>query len=692
MTGGRALLLAVGLLAVGGCAGGDDHGGRAVTATPLATATTSAAPSRTPLASASPTNTALPPTAAPPATATVTQTPAPTPGEPGRCADFNPRRNIYFGDLHVHTAYSFDAQVFDVRTTPADAYRFARGEALALPPLDGEGHGTQLVRLDRPLDFAAVTDHSEFLGEVEACTTPGSPPFDTASCQTFRAGGTTAQAQMGFATSLADPQRNAEICGADGTVCALAGGEVWQRTIAAAEQAYDRTAACTFTALVGYEYTANTGTSARHRNVLFRSARVPAPTTYIEQPTAPGLWAELRATCLETGDGCDALAIPHNPNQSNGHLFDVEYPGAASLADERAQAAQRAAIEPLLEIYQHKGDSECMNGLSGVLGAPDELCGFEKLRRDPVADCGDMPGSGGTINAGCVSRRDFARGALLAGLQEAERIGVNPFPLGFVGGTDTHDGTPGAVAEDAWLGHRGNGDDTPGERLETGFRSGVIYSPGGITGVWAEENSRAAIFDALRRREVFATSGPRIAVRLFGGWDFTPALCGDPGLVEQADARGVAMGDVLGVPPSGASAPVLVVAALRDPGTAEHPGVALQRVQIVKGWLAAGVAHEQVFDVAGDANNGAHVDEATCAPVGAGAASLCGVWTDPAFDPAQRAFYYARVLQNPTCRWSTYDCNRLPAAERPPACADPAVPKTVQERAWTSPIWYEPAG
>jgi len=608
------------------------------------------------------------------------------------CADRSALRNLYFGDLHVHTSYSFDAHVFDVRATPHDAYRFARGEALALPPLGPDGRGTQELRLDRPLDFAVVTDHSEFLGEVESCLVPGSRGYDAPGCVAFRAGGNVGQAVFGAQTTSPDPLRDAAVCGDDGAACRAQSGEVWRRTIEAANAAYDRSTRCSFTALVGYEYTANTGASSQHRNVIFASDRVPPPTTYVEQPTPEGLWRELHATCKDAGTGCDVLAIPHNPNQSNGRLLRVEYAPGATLDAQRTQAGARAAIEPLLEVFQHKGDSECMRGLSGVVGEVDEACGFEKLRGAPFEDCGDGVGSGGTGNAGCVSRRDYARGALLEGLAEDARLGVNPLALGFVASTDTHNGTPGAVAEQSFLGHRGNVDDLPDERLEVaGARSGTLFNPGGLTGVWAEENTRAGIFAALARREVYGTSGPRIAVRLFAGWDFAPDLCDDPALLETAYAGGVPMGGVL--PPrdagDGAPAPRIVVAALRDAGTVAHPGTPLERVQIVKGWVANGVARERVYDVAGAAGAGG-VDAATCALGPGGFDSLCSVWRDPDFDPAAHAFYYARVLETPSCRWNAWACAGLAGDARPASCDDAEVPKTIQERAWTSPVFFRP--
>ncbi len=633
---------------------------------------------------------------APTPTPTLLPTPTTTPSgfvearEP--CAEHNPLRHVYFGDLHVHTTYSFDAQAFDVGTTPAQAYRFARGAAVALPPFDTNGLGTQTIRLGRALDFAAVTDHSEYLGEVETCTTPGAAAYDSDTCKLYRGETYSAVRQFGIRLTGKRPRRFPDICGTDNQFCLQQGAAVWERVQAAAAAAYDRSAQCAFTAFVAYEYSASTGASTLHRNVIFRNDRVPFPISVFERATPQGLWAELLATCVDAGTGCDVLAIPHNSNESNGKMFFVEYPGAATLDEERAQAALRAAVEPVAEIYQHKGNSECLNGLSGVIGAPDEMCEFERRRPPPLADCGDGTGQTGSAGQGCVSRLDYVRGALLAGLKENERLGVNPYRLGFIASTDTHNGTPGATVEETFIGHRGTDDDTPSKQLGTPVLTdgGVVFSPGGLAAVWAEENSRPSIFDALRRKEVFGTSGTRIVVRVFGGWNYPSDLCAAPDLVRQGYAGGVPMGGVLAPRPPAASAPTFVISALRDPGTAERPGTPLQRLQVVKGWIDNGAAQYEVFDVAGNPNNAATVDERTCATSGAGAESLCTVWTDLSFKPDQQAFYYVRVLENPACRWTAYVCNRLPQAERPPACSDPAVPKSIQERAWTSPIWYEP--
>ena len=607
------------------------------------------------------------------------------------CADHDPLRKAYFGDLHVHTAFSFDAWTYDVRTSPADAYRFARGAPIKLAPLDAKGNGTTEVRIDRPLDFAAVTDHAEYLGEVSLCTTPGSAAYDTETCTSYRP---PAISYLGFGIG-ADPPARADFCQGT-TLCTDAAAPVWKTTQEAAENAYDRSSACAFTTFVAYEYSLSPFGTNLHRNVIFRNAKtVSAPITTYDAPSPPKLWKALAAQCTDAGDGCDALAIPHNSNLSNGQMFHVETSDKVSLDEQRSQAELRASMEPLVEIYQHKGDSECINGLPSVPGAPDELCSAEKQQAAPFEDCGrDGTGWGANGGLGCTSWRDYVRGALETGLSEGERLGTNPFKLGFIGSTDTHNGTPGRTEEATYRGHLGLADQSPEAALagDSVAAKPLLANPGGLAGVWAEENSRDALFDALRRRETFATSGPRIVVRLFAGWDFPADLCAAPDMVKRGYAEGVPMGADLPSAPIASAAPAIVVSALRDAGTAERPGTLLQRAQIIKLWLGPdGEPHEAVIDVAGDADNGATVDTATCTPAGPGKDSLCAVWRDPDFDPAAPALYYARVVENPTCRWSTHLCNTLSNDKRAAlGCDSLGVPRTIQERAWTSPVWYTP--
>jgi hypothetical protein len=601
------------------------------------------------------------------------------------CAQSTPTRTAYFGDTHVHTTLSFDALAQGTRNRPRDAYRFARGEALGVQPYDANGRPLRTVRLRRRLDFAIVTDHSELFGETHICATPGLPGHDALVCRISRRWPWLAymivNSQM---IDVRDPERYS-FCGTGGRACAEAALAPWQEIQDAAEEAYDRSAACGFTSFVGYEWSGNPESRMIHRNVVFRNAVVPrVPANYIDDRTPERLWQRLRTECLDAGSGCDVLTIPHNPNLSGGLLFRTDHEDGRPLG--RDEAEIRAGLEVLLEVTQHKGDSECR------LGAPveDELCGYEKL---PFAR---MREQAAFWERSAPPPLSFAREILGAGLEQAGRLGVNPFRLGLIGSTDTHLGTPGLVDEDRFVGHAAG---TSTSRTEIPpLPDSVVFNPGGLAVLWAEENSRDALFEAMRRREAYGTSGPRILVRFFGGWALPDGLCDEPDFAAHGYALGVPMGADLPPRPALAAAvgPVFALQAERDPGTPDFPGTALQRIQIVKLWVADGVAHERVFEVGGDPGNGAGVDLATCRPTGAGHDRLCRMWRDPAFDPAAHALWYARIVENPSCRWTGHVCSaRQVDCERAvpdglEACCDPAVPKTIQERAWTSPIWYVP--
>ena len=599
----------------------------------------------------------------------------------GRCADYDPQRNVYWGDLHVHTSYSMDAYIFDTRLDPGDAYRFARGETRMLPPLDENGRGTVPFQISRPLDFAAVTDHADAFGGVRLCTDSTSPAYSTDLCTKYRR--PFAPASVGEGTTdivgRVASLNSAPLCGSDGSLCREASIDVWKDLQTAAAKYDDAAPSCRFTTFVAYEHTATPNLTKIHRNVIFRNDKViERPITFSDQPSGLGLWQELDRQCIQGVDGCDVLAIPHNPNLSNGRLFTIEYPEGSTREEQARLAGLRARMEPVVEMMQIKGESECRSGMWKVLGA-DEDCNFEKFRQlHQVEDCKEGMGWGALGGSGCRSRLDFARYALIEGLREADRIGVNPYMMGMIAATDIHNGTPG-----------------PTEEWETQtFDSrvpGPGYNLGGLAAVWAEENSRESIFQALRRREVYGTSGPRMTIRLFGGWDYPEDLCDSDALVAKGYAGGVPMGSTLPARKKAGQAPVFVVSAMRDTGTAEHPGNLLQRVQIVKGWSDKdGTFHQQVVDVAGSKDNGARVDTKTCEVSGPGENQLCTVWRDPEFDASQRAVYYARVFENPSCRFSTRICNATEKGQRPAACADPNIPTTIQDRAWTSPIWYTP--
>ena len=623
------------------------------------------------------------------------------------CPDFSPTRNAYFGDLHVHTALSADAVGYDVKTRPDDAYRFAFEQWVMLPPLDEQENPTRRHESRRPLDFMAVTDHAEFLGEVGICTQPGTPGSDSEVCQAMHSSVGENPLTLTWTIISPFPSHDEETCGNDLSRCKKSLASLWQETQQAAHR-WNRS--CDRTTFVAYEYSSFRLGSNLHRNVIFRGESVlESPISHVDAPTDFELWQGLSEGCLDRGDGCDVLAIPHNMNISNGRMFSINYPGAWSRQAKADLASLRMRIEPIVEIMQHKGDSECRNGLPGVQGGVDEFCDFEKMedtifRGDEgeidVSECYEGPGADWIPHLGpnCLSRQSYARTALIEGLRQEEEIGVNPFKFGLSASTDTHGGIGGAVDEDNFPGHLGIGDGTPGTRsARRDGTGGISTNPGGLIGVWARENTRDEIFDAMRRREVFGTSGPRMKVRLHGGWDLPAGLCSDPNRIESADANGVPMGSDLPASPASrapsSGGPRFLALAQADPGTAAAPGTDLQRLQVIKGWIGEdGDHHQRIFEVAGSPNNGASVRLDSCEPVGKGHRDLCAVWQDPEFDASKRAVYYVRAIENPTCRYSTRDCNSLAPADRPAACDDPNYPKTIQERAWSSPIWYSPAG
>ena len=631
------------------------------------------------------------------------------------CANRNPYRNAYFGDLHVHTSYSYDARPLGVTTLPSDAYRFARGGEITLPPHAQGGEERTVRRSGPPLDFAAVTDHSEFFGELALCGDPDSAAYASRSCEAFRKGGPAAILVLVRGLSRDVPARNTDICGEDGSRCAGAARTYWERTREMAEAAYDRSADCRFTTFVAYEHSGTPDSNAYHRNVVFRNAEVPAlPISSFEAPADHQLWEGLTRECLEGGAGCDVIAIPHSSNLSSGSLFPSS--GAASLIGQGSAhpAKQRNALEPIMEIFQHKGSAECFNGLPGILGGPDELCDMEELRRyyrglpaedNPPPFCGEgETGVGGSLNAGCVSRNDFYRSILLTGLRIGRDSGANPYRFGVIGSTDTHLSMPGEVDEGEWRGHTVSETDLA-ERLTPSrvHPIGLYTNPGGLAGVWAVENSRDALFEALKRREVFGTSGPRIKPRFFGGWNYPANTCESaypgtgrdaarqkdtqarsPALAAPAYAGGVPMGGDLPARPSG-GAPRFIVAAQRDQQSSP-----LLRLQVIKGWVdEAGGAYYRVFDVAGDDDSSGEIDVQSGEWSGPGHDALCAVFEDTQFDPAQPSYYYMRAVEAPSLRWSGRQCLELPDGQRPVECSNTA-PRVIQELAWSSPIWYRP--
>ncbi|MEM9175741.1 MAG: DUF3604 domain-containing protein [Myxococcota bacterium] len=609
----------------------------------------------------------------------------------------NPDRNAYFGDLHVHTTYSFDAFAFGTVATPADAYRYARGEVIRHP-------GGFDVQLRQPLDFYAVTDHAMFMGAARSAadTTSELSKFD------FSEGLHDLNAPDNInLTSV--PQRIAAFSGLlPKMVAAVADGRLdrelvnglvrsaWADTVEAADRFY---VPGRFTTFAAYEYTSSTDDMGNlHRNVIFRGTeKLPAiPFSRFHSQNPEGLWDWMDAL---RALGVESLAIPHNSNGSNGQMFKLVDWAGNPLDD--AYGEQRMRNEPLVEITQVKGTSETHPTLSDT----DEWAGFE-IAPFRVATMlpSAPPGS-------------YVRDALRRGLQLEAGGATNPYEFGLVGASDTH---TAAISDDEsdYFAKIGLLDSTaelrgsvPLSFVESTVTkmvandlvtevdgqpyqnsASITYGASGLAAVWSEENTRESIYDAFRRKETFATSGPRIPVRFFAGDGIAPGMDRAADMAALGYAGGVPMGADLEIGPS--SAPRFLVWAAQDPLSAP-----LQRLQIIKGWEQDGRTFEVVNDVACSdglapdpetrrcPDNGAKVDLDDCSiTTDVGDAELSAVWTDPDFDPAQRAFYYVRVLENPTCRWSTWDAVRAGAEPR----SD--FPKTIQERAWSSPIQVKPAG
>jgi hypothetical protein len=641
------------------------------------------------------------------------------------CRSYEKLRQPFFGETHLHTSFSFDAYVYSVRNDPNAAYAFAKGAPVKLPAASAKGGRpqTRTAQLARPLDFAAVTDHAELFGEMQLCTrsTRGTPIRSAFECRQMITGQIVPGKFNPDAVVLewalnpllrpngAGPLQ--PLCSRPGVDCERSAVSIWKAVQDAAEAYYDRSSDCTFTTFVAYEYTAQPGYANMHRNVIFRNDKViasPISNVTTHGPHPALLWEKLRQNCLEGTPGCDVLTIPHNANVSGGLMF----PDPANAAEAR----ERAFFEPLTEIIQHKGASECRwDRLSGTgVQTTDEQCTFEQLLTDKLNT------SAPAVPIDEFPTRNFVRNVLKDGLALAPKYeGTNPFKYGLIGSTDSHNADPGNTVESSFQGHGGT-EDAPVAPLIDHIRT----APGGLAVVWAEENSRDSIFAAMRRKEAYGTSGTRPVVRFFGGWDYQVEgrpLCRQRDQLEVAYAQGVPMGADL--PPQKKNAkPRFLVSAMRDPDSAS-----LQRIQIIKGWVDAhGQTHERVMDVAGSSTaRPAGVDTRTCKPLPGGFNGLCTVWEDRSFDPKQPAFYYARVLENPTCRWSTMQCKaagvdpfskpklcqqqaraanaraqakgEIAAGETPfdNCCLtednDPFMERTIQERAWTSPIWYTPA-
>lgn len=569
-----------------------------------------------------------------------------------------PLKEAFFGETHVHTGVSMDAFIGGNRLTPDDAYRFARGEAVMV---NGRMH-----RIKQPLDFCAVTDHSEFMGEAYSLMSPGAPGYDHPVAKSFRDAKDLETALALYGEYVLTPLAG----GGDPHPPFFQGEQaiksIWRRNWEATEQHYDPGK---FSTIHAYEWTSAPGGANQHRNILFRDSNVPeVPFSSNESLDPEDLWAWMQ---VQRSEGRKLFAMPHNSNESKGLLFGETTLGGEPYTTEYAET--RASMEPLIEMMQVKGNSEVVPDFWQA----DEYANFENAK------------SLQNYNGRVFRKENFVRYGLDRGLKYKADLGTNPFKYGFVGGTDNHNGTPSNVAEDNYMvGSHGLTDREPEARASNVLEGEMLIAdtnPGAITGVWATSNTRGAIWDAMLAKETFATSGPRIRVRAFAGRGFAPSYDSYQALVTDGYAKGVPMGgDYKGTEP-----PQILVWATKDP----H-GPNLDRIQIIKGWLEDGEMKDAVYNVvaSGDRLN----EDGTVVPVNApidpetgqfntekGSPQLSGMWTDPDFDQSEQAYYYVRVLQLPTARWSLYDEIRG-GVQYPDG-----VEMEIVERAWGSPIWYE---
>jgi hypothetical protein len=576
----------------------------------------------------------------------------------------NPDRDCFFGQTHSHTSWSVDAYLIGNHiTTPEDAYKYSLG----MPVKHPAGFDVQLK--GRPLDFHGVTDHSEYAGVIALANDPTSDISKTAVGKRLQAK-TPAEFNEVFqwiAGSLAKHEPIKEL------VSPEIAGSVWKKNIAIADK-YNQPGK--FTTFVAYEWTSAPNSRNMHRNVFFRDSKhVPElPFTAIDSLHPEDLWTWLDE---QRKAGNEAFAISHNANLSDGIMFPLDVDNKGRPID-AAWAQERLNNEPLTEIHQVKGSSETNPGLS----PNDEFANYEI-----------MSFLIGVPNSTSKPHGSYIREAYENGLAMQVKRGYNPYKMGVVGASDSHNTViPYSQANN--FGSHGFADESAKARLAGRVESGMAIlqtSVSGLGGVWAESNTRESIFDAMKRKECFGTSGVRIKVRLFGGWDFKEKVLDEKDWVKTGYKDGVPMGGDL--PAKKGKEPTFIVWATKDPDDAN-----LDRIQIVKGWTKDGQIFEKVFDVAWSDNRkpdpttgrvpavGSTVDIKTATYKNTiGAVELKKVWKDPEFDPSLHAFYYVRVLQIPTPRWSTYDAAKEGVA--PP----PSVAATVQERVWTSPIWYTPS-
>jgi hypothetical protein len=584
---------------------------------------------------------------------------------------------VYWGDTHLHTNLSLDARAFGNTVGVEDAYRFARGEEVIA------SHG-EAVKLSRPLDWLVIADHSDGLGAMNEIIKGNPSLLADATVRgwhnNLRKGGRdTVNATLEVINAFSQGKLPAVLKNKDFTQT------IWDSYIKTAEQYNDPGR---FTTIIGYEWTSTEKGNNLHRNVLYRDGAdlarrmLPYTTDYSFNPEDLWKWMEQ----YEDKTGGRVLALAHNGNISNGIMFPVETNPATGKPLTGDYAKKRIRWEPLYEITQIKGDGEAHPYLS----PNDEFADYEQWDKGnlnlTVAKTNDM------------LQYEYAREALKNGLKLEHKLGTNPYKFGLAAGTDSH--TSLATAEEENFFGKHSGEEPEADRstkvamkVDNLQRMGWIFSASGYTGVWASENTREALFDAMMRKEVYGTTGPRMVVRFFGGWDFSADDAMNRLPADVGYTKGVPMGGDLSKAPKG-KAPTFLVGALKDPLSGN-----LDRIQIVKGWLdKKGKTHEKVYDVAWSDSDtrkpgangklpavGNTVDIAKATWTNTiGDPELITVWTDPDFDPKQRAVYYARILEIPTPRWTAYDAKRFGLK------VSSDIPMITQERAYTSPIWYTP--
>ena len=583
-------------------------------------------------------------------------------GEPGRDSDGpNPLKNAYFGEQHLHTVNSPDAFAFGTRNTPDDAYRFCKGEAI------NKIVAGETIQKATPYDWCAITDHSEYLGMMPLLLDPDSVLKDTPIGK-LMAAGKGEEAFQQIITSATVGEMIPYL--ADPKVMATA----WNAQKDAANRHYEPGK---FTTLIAYEWSSQPNSANMHHNVFFRDNEGPqAVFSSFDSVKREDLWTYQE---IQRGLGHENFSIPHNANVSNSLMYPLNNSYGGPIDKDWAERSQRNSVAT--EIVQTKGASETHPRIS----PNDEFADFEQ-------GFVHLLGSGGVV--GKIDHSYIRRG-LTDGVGFQEMIGANPYKFGIVGGSDSHDAA--SINEEFnYTGVHGGTDMTAEIRLTAPVtvagEAPRSFGTGGATGVWAPENTREAIFDGIKNKETFGTSGPLIRVRFFGSWNYPADLVEDDEFVKQAYDYGVPMGGDLPAMPDGAKAPTFAVWALKDPQSGN-----LDRIQIVKGWYGKdGQAWEHVYDVAWSddrkpgadgkvpaVGNTVNIPDASYTNT-IGDVDLGAMWTDPDFDPSRHAFYYVRVIEIPTPRWSTYDAKKLGMEPLPD------VPATIQERAWTSPIWYTP--